>query len=84
MGFGTGALGAACGLLVAPVAGRVIDAIKKKRGGKGSLADRSTTSSAGGGASAYETRKAVDEYVQFHFGDPKDVLPYADGPKVSE
>ena len=28
----------------------------------------------------YETKRAIDEYVQFHFGDPKDVLPYRDGP----
>ncbi|CAD7704115.1 unnamed protein product [Ostreobium quekettii] len=41
---------------------------------------RSVTSSAGGGPAAYETTRAVDEYLQFHYGD-KDVLPYERGPK---
>ena len=27
----------------------------------------------------YETKRAVDEYLQFHLGDPKDVLPYGEG-----
>ncbi len=43
---------------------------------------RSTTSSAGGGVSAYETRRAVDEYLQFHYGKPEEILPYELGPKV--
>lgn len=43
---------------------------------------RSTTSSAGGGVGAYETRKAVDEYLQFHYGKPEEILPYELGPKV--
>lgn len=43
---------------------------------------RSTTSSAGGGVGAYETRKAVDEYLQFHYGKPEEVLPYEAGPQV--
>ncbi|GLI58723.1 hypothetical protein VaNZ11_000476 [Volvox africanus] len=43
--------------------------------------ERSTTSSAGGGSAAYETKKAVDEYLQFHFAAPEDLLPYANGPK---
>ena len=68
---GAGALGAALAI-----------ALRKLRKGKGSLEERSTTSSAGGGASAYETRKAVDEYLQFHFGAPADVMPYANGPKA--
>ncbi|PRW60369.1 hypothetical protein C2E21_0705 [Chlorella sorokiniana] len=42
---------------------------------------RSTTSSAGGGVSAYETRRAVDEYLQFHYGKPEEILPYELGPK---
>ncbi len=46
------------------------------------IEERSTTSSVGGGAAAYETRKAVDEYLQFHFGQDADVLPYAAGPQV--
>lgn len=43
---------------------------------------RSTTSSAGGGTGAYETRRAVDEYLQFHYGRPEEILPYDVGPKV--
>ena len=42
---------------------------------------RSTTSSAAGGPSAYESAKAVDEYLAFHFGADQDVLPYKFGPK---
>jgi hypothetical protein len=45
------------------------------------LEERSTTSSAGGGTLAYETKKAVDEYLLFHFGRPEDIFPYANGPK---
>jgi hypothetical protein len=48
------------------------------------LEERSTTSSAAGGVAAYETRKAVDEYLQFHFGADEDILPYKAGPKVLE
>ena len=44
----------------------------------------STTSSAAGGIAAYETRKAVDEYLQFHFGADQDILPYPHGPKVCD
>lgn len=47
-----------------------------------SVSDRSTTSSAGGGAVAYETSKAVDEYVQMHFALPDEVFPYKNAPKV--
>ncbi|GAX83216.1 hypothetical protein CEUSTIGMA_g10642.t1 [Chlamydomonas eustigma] len=52
-----------------------------KRFKKDDLKDRSTTSSAGGGAAAYETVKAVDEYLQFHFGTDQDIMPYSNGPK---
>lgn len=38
---------------------------------------------AGGGVAAYETSKAVDEYLQFHFGKNEEVLPYPHGPKLS-
>ena len=38
-----------------------------------------TGAGSGGGTAMYETRRAVDEYVQFHLGDPKDVLPYGEG-----
>ena len=51
-------------------------------GGGGVDESRSTTSSAGGGVGAYETRKAVDEYLQFHYGRPEDIMPYECGPKV--
>eukprot|EP00951_Prasinocladus_malaysianus_P029110 scaffold267351_cov38-Prasinocladus_malaysianus.AAC.1 len=40
----------------------------------------STTASTGGVA-LYETKKAVNEYLQFHFGGDSDVLPYDFGPK---
>lgn len=38
-----------------------------------------TGTGAGGGPAMYETKRAVDEYLQFHLGDPKDVLPYGEG-----
>jgi SAM-dependent methyltransferase len=41
----------------------------------------STGVGAGGGPGVYETKKAIDEYVQFHFGDPQEVLPWRDGPR---
>jgi hypothetical protein len=47
-----------------------------------SVSGRSTTSSAGGGAVAYETSKAVDEYVQMHFALPDEIFPYKNAPKV--
>ncbi|KAL4447393.1 hypothetical protein ABPG75_004612 [Micractinium tetrahymenae] len=51
-------------------------------GGSGGVDEsRSTTSSAGGGVGAYETRKAVDEYLQFHYGRPEDIMPYDCRPK---
>uniref|UniRef100_A0A061QMJ7 Methyltransferase type 11 domain-containing protein n=1 Tax=Tetraselmis sp. GSL018 TaxID=582737 RepID=A0A061QMJ7_9CHLO len=40
----------------------------------------STTGSTGGVA-LYETKKAVNEYLQFHFGSEKDILPYEFGPQ---
>lgn len=42
-------------------------------------ADISTTSS-GHSGNVYETKKAVAEYLQFHFGKDSDILPYAEGP----
>eukprot|EP01024_Parvocaulis_polyphysoides_P041535 TRINITY_DN38096_c0_g1_i2.p2 TRINITY_DN38096_c0_g1~~TRINITY_DN38096_c0_g1_i2.p2 ORF type:complete len:152 (-),score=33.93 TRINITY_DN38096_c0_g1_i2:95-550(-) len=41
---------------------------------------RSTTSATGGGIQAYETKKAVDEYLLFHYGKQSDKLPYENGP----
>jgi hypothetical protein len=43
-------------------------------------ADISTTSSSHSG-NVYETNKAVAEYLMFHFGAQKDILPYENGPK---
>jgi len=40
------------------------------------LSVRSTTDSGVAGSGVYETAKAVDEYVQFHYADPADLLPY--------
>lgn len=42
--------------------------------------DISTTSSSHSG-NVYETDKAVAEYLMFHFGASKDILPYENGPK---
>eukprot|EP00892_Ulva_mutabilis_P006395 jgi/Ulvmu1/4127/UM019_0106.1 len=42
---------------------------------------RSTTSSAGGGKQAYETSKAVDEYLQMHFATPDEIFPYTQAPR---
>ena len=38
---------------------------------------RSTTAS---GSTVYESARATDEYLQFHFGAPHEVLPYEDAP----
>eukprot|EP00953_Heterococcus_sp_UTEX-ZZ885_P036273 18694-Heterococcus_DN1.PRE.3 len=38
---------------------------------------RSTTAS---GSAVYESSRAVDEYLQFHFAKAHDVLPYSEGP----
>lgn len=40
------------------------------------MSTASTGMSSGGGPQVYEQRRAVDEYLQFHFGKPDDVLPY--------
>lgn len=69
------------GSVIAVGAG-ALAALKKSKGSEAEK-DRSTTSSAGGGPSAYETKRAVDEYIQFHFGKDSDLLPYECGPKVS-
>ena len=46
------------------------------------MSSRSTTTSAGGGPLAYETSKAVDEYLQMHFASADEIFPYEDAPKV--
>ena len=78
-------------LLAGATAASVIPALWRRLQRRGVLpaaagapdASRSTTSSAGGGVAAYETRKAVDEYLQFHFGKPEEIMPYDCGPKVA-
>lgn len=45
---------------------------------------RSTTASGvgpGQGSLVYESARAVDEYVQFHFADPDELLPFPCGPR---
>lgn len=38
-------------------------------------------SAAASGSQIYESRRAVDEYLLFHYGEAGDVMPYAAGPK---
>ena len=71
-------LALAVGLPTAFLAGYCLSAHLSRRSGTG----RSTTSSAGGGAAAYETSRAVDEYLQLHFASADEVFPYDDAPKV--
>jgi len=42
---------------------------------------RSTTASGVGGAAVYESGKAVDEYLQFHYASDQEIMPFACGPK---
>lgn len=74
----TNALAVSAGIGVATALGWVA----LKHCGRGLPENRSVTSILGGGAKAYETRKAVDEYLQFHFGDPSVVVPYPFIPEV--
>ena len=39
---------------------------------------RSTTAS---GSTVYESARATDEYLQFHFAPPDEILPYNDAPR---
>ena len=41
---------------------------------------RSTASSGVSGATVYETSRAVDEYLLFHYGNPSLLMPYSFGP----
>lgn len=50
---------------------------KKAAGG----AVRSTTDSGVGGAGVYESAKATNEYLLFHYAPPDALLPYAFGPR---
>lgn len=43
---------------------------------------RSVSSSLAGGTRAYELSKAVDEYLDFHFGQDHRYLPFNQAPKV--
>lgn len=70
------ALGVACSIAV------IGAGIAWSRVPKATAEERSTTSSAGGGALAYETKKAVHEYLQMHYATPEELFPYADAPKV--
>jgi len=45
------------------------------------MSTTSTSPGSTGGVQVYEQRRAVDEYLQFHFGKPEDVLPFKDGPR---
>lgn len=63
----------------AAVATAVYAGVKRYRS---SLSSRSTTSSAGGGVLAYETSKAVDEYLQMHFATTDEIFPYTQAPRV--
>lgn len=58
---------------------------RRRAGGTGTpMPVRSTTASGvapGGGSAVYESTKAVDEYLLFHFADPSTLMPYAFGPQ---
>jgi hypothetical protein len=70
------------GVIVLSTAAAVAAAVQLYRCSIPSVSERSTTSSAGGGAVAYETAKAVDEYVQMHYASADEVFPYRNAPKV--
>ena len=44
--------------------------------GAAAAAVRSTTDSGVGGSAVYETDRAVDEYLQFHYAKSSDLMPY--------
>lgn len=48
----------------------------------GGLGVRSTTNSGSGGSAVYESARAVDEYLQFHFATPQELAPIV-GPFVN-
>mmetsp|Transcript_31829 Transcript_31829/g.82406 ORF Transcript_31829/g.82406 Transcript_31829/m.82406 type:complete len:314 (-) Transcript_31829:51-992(-) len=49
-------------------------------GSKTPASGTGSTTGSSGGVALYETKKAVNEYLQFHFGSATDVLPYSFGP----
>jgi len=59
----------------AAVGGLVTYLLVKRAGGNGMLAVRSTTNSGSGGSAVYESARAVDEYLQFHFATPQELAP---------
>jgi putative 4-mercaptohistidine N1-methyltranferase len=46
-----------------------------------SSAGKIVRSTAASGSQIYESSRAVSEYIQFHFGEPTDLMPYSFGPK---
>lgn len=74
-GAAAGAVAAYCYFKASGVAG-ASQSSKPSSGGTGS------TTGSTGGIALYETEKAVNEYLQFHFGADSDILPYENGPKV--
>lgn len=78
--LGGAALGAAAAALIQRVA-----VSRASSAGAGAPATvRSTTDSgvsgAGGGAAVYESAKATNEYLLFHYAKDAELLPYAGGP----
>lgn len=55
----------------------------KRNEGSGVLDVRSTTNSGSSGSAVYESARAVDEYLQFHFATPQELAPIV-GPFVSK
>lgn len=71
--------------LVGAMAGTAATHDSRKRAGGSAtpMPPRSTTASGvapGGGPAIYESSKAVDEYLLFHYAEPNVLMPYAFGP----
>ncbi|GMH34278.1 hypothetical protein BSKO_02112 [Bryopsis sp. KO-2023] len=69
-----GAIAIGVGAGVALFAGWQV--VKRSALSKAGVEDISVTSSKGGGVGTYEAKRAVDEYLQFHYGEPETVMPY--------
>ena len=54
-------------------------AARRASSSSAAAAVRSTTDSGVSGSSVYETARAVDEYLQFHYARPADLMPYPPG-----
>lgn len=78
-------LGAWAGMAAAGATSSPAGAAHRRRtGGAAAAAPRSTTSSGivkGGGSAVYESAKAVDEYLLFHFAEASLLMPYEFGPR---